>query len=417
VNGDGAEFIVLPSLVKSARFVLGLLKDLVHAPELNTDKSCGYHVHFAPRGVSVEKMRKWAINCEVLALRVESLAFDAVPDARKSNSYCRKIVPISHGTRFTSIKYSNDRRYHWVNTVEMFRPGGIRTVEVRLLGNTHRWKYLLSWSLFCLALGKEAWKLIYQPLAVEESVIVLSDYLKKIRDEIKPLDKRGEPIPQWVYESLSRNFGIDSTKWERPLAALVAKEYEVQERRRPFYSDNQATIEEDESNDDSCPCGCGEDGRCDRQCHGDGDCTPSECLSCCENGACGGSPDCAYCHDQRHSDNEYCDNVRCSRCIRAGRVPQELPLEEARPVVIDTAGTIEHRATLEALSVHPSNVEELRGMSIQRIVLDEAANYAPTAAQVAESRAQELIANLPMSDDERTMSLDREAFRTNGGYR
>src|SRR5260221_4159614 len=129
VNGAGAEFVVLPAVTKSPRYVLGLLKDLVHAPRLNTDESCGFHIHVSASNLaSAARMKQWAIATEHRASLIEDLAFKAVPDSRKDNSYCRRIVPIQNDTTFQSNKYGNNRRYHWLNTVEMFRPNGIRTI-------------------------------------------------------------------------------------------------------------------------------------------------------------------------------------------------------------------------------------------------------------------------------------------------
>jgi hypothetical protein len=376
VNGDSAEFIVLPSLVKSPKFVLGLLKDLVHAPEMNTDKSCGFHIHLSPRGKSLETMRKWALACETLALAVEFEAFAAVPDARQSNSYCRRITPLEIGTRFQSSKYGNDRRYHWLNTVEMFRPGGIRTVEVRLLGNTHRWKYLLSWATFCLALAHGAWKLVYKPESKEAIVSKLLKQLALIKDEIKPLDKRGEPIPQQVYDDL-KTIGIDYTVWERPLAKLSAAEHDVKGLRKVWYSDAQPTIEErrreDEEEDNSCSCGCGSEFSCSQQEHDDGNCDHNECAICHDEGNCGSAPDCYQCRDVRHDSGEYCGSVRCSTCRTANRIPTgtplELPLTEAS--------------------------ELLRGATLTRVTYDETASVADmlTAGEAIASANREALVN------------------------
>lgn len=55
VNGDSTEYVVIPTLVQSPQYTLGLLKDLVHMPNLNTDTSCGFHVHIAPKGVTLIK--------------------------------------------------------------------------------------------------------------------------------------------------------------------------------------------------------------------------------------------------------------------------------------------------------------------------------------------------------------------------
>jgi len=283
VDGDGMELVVLPSLTKSPRYVLGLLKDLVHTPRLNTDKSCGFHVHVSASNISsLACMRQWAIATEYLALLVEDWAFRAVPDSRKDNSYCEPIVPLTNGTVFGVNKYNNARRYHWLNTVEMFRPNGIRTIENRLLGHTHRWKYVLSWVLFTMELAKRGWELSNSPFNTKDHVEALSNILSNIEKDIKPLAKRAEPIPQWVYKGL-KTFGIEANAWDRPLAHLSETEADLNNVPIVVYSDNQPDLPNEDEDDDSCPCGCGEDSRCDTQRHEDGDCDSNACLACHEN--------------------------------------------------------------------------------------------------------------------------------------
>src|ERR1700682_783594 len=100
VDGDSIEYVCMPAITKSPQFVLGLLKDLVHSPHLNTDKSCGFHVHVSVQNTSLARLRNWAIATEALAKEVEILAFNAVPDARQNNQYCRRIEETRAGERF-----------------------------------------------------------------------------------------------------------------------------------------------------------------------------------------------------------------------------------------------------------------------------------------------------------------------------
>ena len=66
VNGDGTEYVVLPAVTRSPRFVLNLLKDLVHAPELNTDESCGFHVHVSLQNeTKIKSENKYKKNKEI----------------------------------------------------------------------------------------------------------------------------------------------------------------------------------------------------------------------------------------------------------------------------------------------------------------------------------------------------------------
>lgn len=360
VNGDGAEYVVMPAVTKSPRYVLGLLKDLVHAPNLNTDESTGFHVHVSASNVTLPRMRQWALATEHLAMMIEDLAFKAVPDSRKDNQYCRRIRPLTSGHRFVSSKYSNDRRYHWLNTVEMFRPNGIRTIENRLLGHTHRWKYVLSWALFTMELATHGWELAHKPFTVNDHVSPLESLLKAIMTEIKPLDKRHEPIPQWVYAGLKRH-GIEPNAWERPLARLTEIEYDLKGYSKPFYSDNQPEIPNREREDDDyCPCGCDTEGRCDSQMHSDGDCESNYCDYCHEDGNCSGSPRCERCRENRHDEGEDCENIRCSTCHPTPRVT-------VRPVAVNPLPSVGSTVTFTRpvtgssnVTIHPSNEIESR---------------------------------------------------------
>lgn len=280
VHGDSTEYVVMPMLVKSIQYVLGLLKQLVHSPRLNTDGSCGFHIHISPQNVPLKKMRQWAMMMQWLAKQVEAEAWLAVPESRQSNSYCKKIELLSPGVSFASTKYNNPRRYEWVNMVEMFRPSGIRTVEIRLLGNTHRWKYLLAWSTFCLELSRSAWKLLYAPLEIEKEIQHLKASLTFIATEIKPLEKRNETIPEAVFRTL-QSFGIHNDKWDRPLAELAKSEAKIKGYRSEWYSDHQP-ISEPENSDDGV-CGHGNDrdeNGCEECDHGEGNCEPRHCLQC-----------------------------------------------------------------------------------------------------------------------------------------
>lgn len=366
VDGDGTEFVVMPAVTKSPRFVLGLLKDLVHAPRLNTNESCGFHVHVSASNLSsIARLRQWAIATEHLALQVEDLAFKAVPSSRMGNSYCRRITPLSHGTSFPSHKYNNHRRYHWLNIVEMFRPGGIRTIEVRLLGNTHRWKYVLAWSLFSMELARRGWDIANKPFDTAEHVDALGQMLIKIAKEIKPLEKKLEPVPQWVYNGLA-TFGIEADTFERPLARLSETESDLRGMPRRFYSDNQEieAMSRDED-DDSCPCGCGDEGRCQEYEHNEGECDSNYCARCHEGSNCDGLPECEHCILRAHEDGEDCTRRTCPRChpqprvnrapVRVTGIDNSNPTEDllnVRPVTAAESNVI----------IHSSNVLETRTM-------------------------------------------------------
>lgn len=440
VDGDGTEFVVMPAVTKSPRFVLGLLKDLVHAPRLNTNESCGFHVHVSASNLSsIARLRQWAIATEHLALQVEDLAFKAVPSSRMGNSYCRRITPLSHGTSFPSHKYNNHRRYHWLNIVEMFRPGGIRTIEVRLLGNTHRWKYVLAWSLFSMELARRGWDIANKPFDTAEHVDALGQMLIKIAKEIKPLEKKLEPVPQWVYDGLSA-LGIEANAFERPLAALSETEADLRGMPRHFYSDNQEIEETNEDDENSCSCGCGNEGTCADQMHSEGECDSAYCERCHENGDCNGLPDCDWCIERAHSNDEDCTRTRCNTCHPTPRVNRPIAITNVdpinAPVNVDgsnvtfsgvTTGRIEARrgispASAEAMRLAMEGLNNVRvdnevlQMGAYRIIHDEmmyGVGIAPiiwdtvrTANEVREEAARSMMTAL-----ERDASMERLEMR------
>lgn len=404
VNGDSAEYVVLPSVTKAPTFVLGLLKDLVHAPKLNTDKSCGFHIHVGMQGAKIATLKQWAIATESLALDIEDLAFKAVPTARHANQYCRRIVPLQAGTRFVPFKSNNERRYHWLNTVEIFRPGGIRTIEIRLLGNTHRWKYLLAWTAFSLSLAREGWKLAHKPFdSRKESISQLSDLLKAIASDIRPLEKRYEPVPTWLYSQL-KNLGIEFSAFDRPLKTLTKMESRIKGCYVVPYSDDQRDVPNVNEDEDYCACGCGTEGRCDSQMHDDGDCESNSCYNCHENGDCN-SRCCENCRESAHSDGELCSWNDCRRCDQI-RAEQEGEEEAASVPVIFSDLEMNRRAGLTC-DTHETALSAERDHRIRQVLNspDLSIDDVLQMQRAAESR---------LTEDENTMSLDRSSFR--GGH-
>lgn len=369
VNGDAAEYVVMPGLTKSPRYVLGLLKELVHRPYLNTDDSTGFHVHVSAGNLTLPRLRGWAIATEQLALAIEDAAFKAVPESRQENEFCRPIVPIRNGERFSINKYDNrPRRYHWLNTVEIFRPGGIRTMEIRLLGHTHRWKYLLSWTLFCMELARRGYMYAQRPLENAGHAEALMEMLGYIEKDIKPLAKRNEPIPQWVYDGLSK-FGIPVESWDRPLGRLAEAEARLRGVTLPVYSDDQPEIESC-NDEDSCPCGCGDEGRCSGQIHEDGDCDNNDCMQCHEDGNCGGEGDCYHC-DQR-AESRRRRNSAARPAVRAVR-----PIDTETPVTASESNVTFHTGNANG---EPSGV--LTADAIQRAV-EHLRSYAAQDVEVS----------------------------------
>lgn len=418
VNGDEAEYVVLPAITKSPRYVLGLLKELVHAPNLNTDESCGFHVHVSASNIPLSRMRQWALATEHLAMRIEDLAFKAVPDSRKDNQYCKRIQPLFNGARFVSSKHSNSRRYNWLNTVEMFRPNGIRTMENRLLGHTHRWKYVLAWTLFTMELAAHGWEIAHKPFDIDNHVAPLEGLLKDIITEIKPLDRRHEPIPQWIYKGLAKH-GIESATWERPLAKLVDREYELKGIAKPFYSDSQVEIpnRDREEDNDYCPCGCETEGRCYSQIHADGDCESNDCEYCHDGGNCDGLPHCRRCVQSAHDNDEDCQRVRCGSCRPVTQPVTPTPL----PVTYNGSNVTFNVSRVTTARFEPLTATGMRAAvdSIRQMNAVQSDNLAMSLNPVFYGRSiPEVIqgdierqANQMLDNHEAALSVDREHYQ------
>lgn len=194
VNGDGIEYVIKKEHISNIPLSLATLKTICADPDLVVDKSCGFHVHM---GLPTKSARSaaWAGWYHTLARMLEKEAFDAVPESRRTNQYCKSLKtddrPITT-KRYWAQKYSNPDRYEWVNVVEMFRRYGIRTVEVRLMGNTHRYTYLLAWVAVCRQMAKSAWILTYDATALELELKTLRFMFDKIKVCLLPSQGNGE---------------------------------------------------------------------------------------------------------------------------------------------------------------------------------------------------------------------------------
>lgn len=169
VGGESLEYRVRRELVFSPDKSLEALRNLATDTHLQVDQSCGFHVHVGI-GQRTRKIHAWAAWFVTLARELEVEAFAAVPESRRTNSFCRTWRE-SQGSvmtqRYSASKGSNQDRYNWVNPVEIFRPGGIRTVEVRLMGNCKRYTYLLAWTAACRLMAMSSWALIFDPSRLE----------------------------------------------------------------------------------------------------------------------------------------------------------------------------------------------------------------------------------------------------------
>lgn len=191
MGSDGRNFKL------DAKSVLPVIKGLcVSAGHVN--KSCGVHVHLGkPSKDEVfksswepERVRTMLIIGKIL----EPVLMSHVPLSRRQNSQCAKIseryVPSDFAQFYPTgpveaVKYSNPKRYCWLNLIETVRQGtrdepghgssrATGTIEVRLLGETANAEYVQAWTLMWL---KIAAYVAYVPSAMAISHICYSDAL------------------------------------------------------------------------------------------------------------------------------------------------------------------------------------------------------------------------------------------------
>jgi len=145
------------------------------------NETCGLHVHVGrPKGTT--KKSEWtAAQCRawmLSGLAIEDSLYGACPASRKASTHARPIkeiyAPEDFGSAHPALpaapsKYSNPKRYCWLNLVETVRPGNeqvefteavrraqaeaLGTVEIRMLGNTRRFDYIRAWVDMCLHWG------------------------------------------------------------------------------------------------------------------------------------------------------------------------------------------------------------------------------------------------------------------------
>lgn len=183
VHGDGLEYRTRRQAVFDPERSLSALRVLCMSPGLKVDASCGFHVHVG-LGMKTRKLHSWAANFITLARMLEPEAMQAVPDSRRDNSYCRSWKDFKGSVvapSYSGNKHNNNTRYCWVNPVEIFRPGGIRTIEVRLMGHSKNYLYLLAWTSFCRRMAASSWALVHDPSRLQEEVEDLRAVLVNMR--------------------------------------------------------------------------------------------------------------------------------------------------------------------------------------------------------------------------------------------
>lgn len=193
VRGEGLEYRVKRENVFNPTKSLAILRNLATDPYLQVDGSCGFHVHLG-LGRRTRKIHPWAGWFVTLARELEKEAFACVPESRRQNRFCQSWTR-HPGTIiakvYSSSKSDNRERYNWVNPVEIFRPGGIRTIEVRLMGECKRYTHLIGWISVCRLMAMSAWTLIFDPSRLEEEKQALRKDFMLLRDTcMNPLPSR-----------------------------------------------------------------------------------------------------------------------------------------------------------------------------------------------------------------------------------
>ena len=203
------------------------LKEFMEQYHPLLDDSCGVHFHVSIRpkledDMTVETMRKiekkykkklhsFSNNLFMLASLYEKRLFETLADSRDVNQYCRRIgrVLTSKGDvkkklgYLSSSKYSNDKRYCWINFVELYRPNGIRTVEFRALGDNVTYKQMLAHFVFVLTLVWGALKIDIEDDPATMKIVM--DYLDRQIKAINNINSHhSDSLSLEVLNSLTR---------------------------------------------------------------------------------------------------------------------------------------------------------------------------------------------------------------------
>lgn len=228
VAGEGLEYRVRRELVFEPNKSLAALRVLATDPYLQVDASCGFHVHVG-LGNRTRRMHDWACWFVTLARDTEAEAFNAVPTSRRDNRYCRSWHRPDASQSLIAQQYSSDKgsnrdRYNWVNPVEIFRPGGIRTIEVRLMGHCKRYTYLLAWISVCRMMAQSAWALTFDPSRLEAERVEIKKAWGIVKDNflarVPPATVARTALYLAAKGGLSEPFG-------KPLAKLSKREAEI----------------------------------------------------------------------------------------------------------------------------------------------------------------------------------------------
>ena len=234
VRGAGVEFVLKEpqNYEDSVKYLWKFLETL----QPKTDTSCGFHVHvsdpqWSPRG-------KTKIANAVLALSAlcEEKIFKAVPSSRHNNTFCKKLAADYHSNmsakkslgKIFRGKHDNRKRYNWLNFVEFFRPGGLGTVEFRLMGNSSRFFYLADWVYFCSEMIKNAEKIhIDRPLTIAHAFLDMNFHIDRLIDAHNK--KLNWQIPCFLYSIEKYFLDRDFVEKVKPIEEQPAQEVPAQE--------------------------------------------------------------------------------------------------------------------------------------------------------------------------------------------
>lgn len=232
VHGQSLEYRIKRELVFTPEKSLAALRMLTTDPYLQVDESCGFHVHVG-LGRRTRKLHDWAEAFVQLARDTEAEAFSAVPSSRRENGYCRSWKQSPHSiiaNQYSASKGANRDRYNWVNPVEIFRPGGIRTVEIRLMGHTKRYTYLLAWVSVCRMMAMSAWAVAHSITRMEQERIEIKKAWGLVRDNFLQRNIAPEVVARTALY-LSSKGGL-TEPFSRPLSVISTQEAALQYESR-----------------------------------------------------------------------------------------------------------------------------------------------------------------------------------------
>lgn len=243
VNGDGAEYRTTRQLIDQPQANVNALYALASDRSLDVDTSCGFHVHTGLPEVSRGAKRQWALFFYELGRRVENDAFRAVPESRRNNTYCRRLLPGANCVGYYD-QIPPPNRYQWINISNLFIDGEIETVEIRLLGSTRRPSYLVGWLAACVAMANSAFRLVYDPTRLDRETAYMRDVFQTVQhglmraldtthqwDTVErllrlsglpmPSNRRAEPVPATLQHTAGSDINMNPIPVRRARRARV----------------------------------------------------------------------------------------------------------------------------------------------------------------------------------------------------